>query len=104
MGGRALGTKIKLPHLKTFMLQDYSYFLEQPQINYGCGLLITTYFLHLDGEGDGKRIKAFLKALHEDKNAEESLSILLDGRTFEEMEKDIIKGWGRKGVDFTFGK
>lgn len=104
MGGRALGTKIKLPPLKTFMLQDYSYFLEQPQINYGCGLLITTYFLHLDGEGDGKRIKAFLKALHEDKNAEESLSILLDGRTFEEMEKDIIKGWGRKGVDFTFGK
>jgi hypothetical protein len=104
MGGRALGTKIKLPPLKKFMLQDYAYFLEQPQINYGCGLLITTYFIHLDGEGDAKRIKAYLKALHEGQDAEESLSILLDGRSFAEMEKDIIKGWGRKGIDFTFGE
>jgi hypothetical protein len=101
-GGRALGTEIKLPALKKFMLQEYSQFLEQPQLNYGCGLLITNYFLHMDGDGDGKRIKAYLKALHENKDAEESLSILLDGRTFEELTKDIVKAWSRKGVDFTF--
>lgn len=104
MGGRALGTDIKLPSLKSFMLQEYSSFLEQSQLNYGAGLLITAYFFHIDGDGDGKHIKAYLKALHENKNAEESLSILLAGRTFEEMEKAIIKGWGSKGVDFTFGK
>jgi hypothetical protein len=104
MGGRALGTKISLPALKTFMLQDYSEFLENPQINYGCGLLITTYFLYLDGEGDAKRIKAFLKKLHETKNGDAPLDLLLDGRTFEQLEADIIKGWSRKGVDFTFGK
>ena len=104
MGGRALGTKINLPALKTFMLQDYSEFLENPQINYGCGLLITTYFLYLDGEGDAKRIKAFLKKLHENKEGDAPLDVLLDGRTFEQLEADIIKGWSRKGVDFTFGK
>lgn len=103
MGGRALGKKIKLPPLKSFMLQSYSDFLEQPQLNYGCGLLITNYFLHLDGEGDAKRIKAFLKALHEGIQGEEALAFLLDGRSFEKMEEEIVKGWSRRGIDFTFG-
>jgi hypothetical protein len=103
-GGRALGTKIKLPALKTFMLQSYNSFLSEAQLNYGCGLLITTYFLHMDGAGDGKRIKAFLKALHEGKDAEKSLEFLLDGRTFEKLQEDIVKAWSRKGVDFTFGR
>lgn len=103
-GGRALGTKIQLPPLKDFMLQSYASFLEEPQLSYGCGLLITTYFLHMDGAGDGKRIKTFLKALHEGKDGEDSLSLLLDGRTFEQLQDDLTKAWSRKGVDFTFGK
>ena len=104
MGGRALGTKIGLPALRTFMFQDYGEFLEQPQINYGCGLLITTYFFHMDGEGDGKRIKAFLKALHEDVAGEKAVDLLLDGRSFDQLEEDIVKAWSRKGVDFIFAK
>lgn len=104
MGGRALGTKIQLPALKAFMLQDYKEFLEVPQLNYGCGLLITTYFLHMDGDGDGKRIKSFLKALQDGGDGEKSLEILLDGRSFETLEEELVKAWGRKGVDFTFAK
>lgn len=104
MGGRALGTKISLPPLKAFMLQSYGSFLEQPQLSYGCGLLITTYFLHMDGDGDGKRIKAFLKALHEGQDGEKALEVLLDGRTFKQLEEDLTKAWSRKGVDFTFSK
>jgi hypothetical protein len=104
MGGRALGTKIHLPPLKDFMLQSYESFLEQPQLSYGCGMLITDYFLHMDGAGDGKRIKAFLKALHNGKDGEESLTLLLDGRTFEQLQDELSKAWSRKGVDFTFGK
>jgi len=102
-GGRALGTEIKLPKLRTFMMQSYDRFLSNPQLNYGCGMLITTYFFHMDGKGDGVRIKAFLKGLRAGKKGDEALAILLDGRTFEELEKDIIKGWKSKGVDFTFG-
>ncbi|RYD48502.1 MAG: hypothetical protein EOP85_03410 [Verrucomicrobiaceae bacterium] len=104
MGGRALGTKIDLPPLKSFMLQSYAEFLDQPQLSYGCGLLITTYFLHMDGEGDGKRIKAFLKALHEGMDGEKALDLLLDGRTFKQLEEDLTKAWSRKGVDFKFAK
>ncbi len=104
MGGRALGTKIELPTLKSFMLQSYPSFLERAQLNYGCGLLITNYFLHMDGTGDGKRIKAFLMALQEGKKGDEALALLLDGRTFSQLEEEITKAWSRKGVDFTFAK
>lgn len=102
MGGRALGKKISLPSLKEFMLQDYRSFMENGQLNYGCGLLITTYFLTLDGEGDGKRIKSYLNALLQDKDAEKSLDLLLDGRSFDQLEKDIAQAWSRKGIDLFF--
>ncbi len=40
--------------LEKFMLQPYSSFTSDAQINYGCGLLITNYFLHMDRDG-GRR-------------------------------------------------
>jgi len=103
-GGRALGKKISMPSLKSFMLQSYESFTEQAQLNYGCGLLITDYFLHMDGDGDAKRMKTYLKALTDGKDAEKSLDLLLDGRTFEELEKAITKAWSGKGIAFTFAK
>jgi len=102
-GGRALGTEIKLPKLRSFMMQSYERFLSNPQLSYGSGLLLATYFFHIDGNGDGARIKAFLKALRSGKEGDEALAVLLDGRTFDELEKDITKGWKSKGVQFTFG-
>ena len=56
----------------------------------------------LDGNGDGKRIKRFLQALHEGAEGDKALEVLLDLRTFGELEDEIIKAWSRKGVDFTF--
>lgn len=103
MGGRALGKEIRMPDLKTFMLQGYEAFLEQTQLNYGCGLLITYYFLQMDGEGDGKRVKAFLNGLREGKTGEDALAALLDGRTFDQLEVEIAKAWGRRGIELTFG-
>jgi SLA1 homology domain 1, SHD1 len=102
MGGRALGKKIHMPPLKGFMLQSYSHFQETAQLSYGCSLLLTTYFLNMDGEGDAKRAKAFLKALREGKVGEQALEVLLDGRTFEQLQKEITKAWGSKGIDFLF--
>ncbi|MEI6676011.1 MAG: SHD1 domain-containing protein [Verrucomicrobiota bacterium] len=103
-GGRALGNKIKLPALKTFMLQSFETFLQTTQISYGSSLLLTTYFFHMDGEGDGKRVKAFLKALRDGADGEKALDSLLDGRSFDKLEQDITKAWSHKGVDFTFAK
>jgi hypothetical protein len=104
MGGRALGKKIALMDLKSFMLQEYSSFTSDPQLNYGCGLLLTIYFFHMDGAGDGARIKKFLKSLAAGKPVNESLPLLLDGRTYEQLEKEITKTWSKNGVDLSFGK
>ncbi|HEY1122665.1 MAG TPA: hypothetical protein VGE67_13725, partial [Haloferula sp.] len=103
--GRALGTEISAPSFKDFCLMSYAQFTgANPNFNYGFGLVLTTYFLHLDGDGDAKRIKEFLKALRAGKAREDALKVLLDGRTYEEMEEAISKAWKRKGVEIKFGK
>lgn len=101
-GGRNLGEKIKLGPLKNFMLQSYSSFTANSQVNYGCGMLITNYFFHMDRDEDAARIKKFLQALREGKQGEAALGVLLDGQTWLELEKDIAKAYSKKGVDFTF--
>jgi hypothetical protein len=103
-GGRAIGTDIKLGSLRSWMLQPYSSFTANAQINYGCGLLITNYFFHMDRNEDGARIKKFLKALNEGKDGDDALNVLLDGQTWDELEAEIAKAYSRKGVDFTFSK
>ena len=103
-GGRAIGTKINLGSLRSWMLQPYASFTASSQINYGCGLLITNYFFHMDRNEDAARIKKFLKALNEGKEGDEALAVLLDGQTWEQLEAEIAKAYSRKGVDFTFSK
>jgi hypothetical protein len=103
-GGRAIGKDIKLGSLRKWMLQSYESFTSSSQVNYGCGLLITNYFFHMDRNGDAARIKNFLKALHEGKDGDDALNVLLDGQTWEQLEEEIAKAYSRKGVDFTFSK
>jgi hypothetical protein len=102
-GGRNLGKKIHIASLKQFFLQDYRTFLSNPQVSYGVSALLVYYFCHFDGDGDAKRIKSFLAALHDGKTDEAALEVLLDGRSYEELQKEIIEKWEKKGVDFTFG-
>ncbi|MEI6176431.1 MAG: SHD1 domain-containing protein [Verrucomicrobiota bacterium] len=103
-GGRALGKDIVLPPLKNFMLMDYTTFISNPQVNYGTSLFLTTYFFQMDGNGDAARMKNFLAALREGKSGEQALEKLLDGRSYEEVEKEFSKAWSRRGIDFSFGK
>ncbi|MDB4408960.1 hypothetical protein N9165_02740, partial [Akkermansiaceae bacterium] len=128
--GRALGEEFTAPALVDYMTMPYSSFTGgDANFNYGLGLVLTTYFLHLDGEGDGARMKEFLKELRtprkkSDEAAAEgplesepskglqsigahgrrALEKLLDGRTFEELQDDITTGWRRKRVKITFRK
>jgi len=102
--GRALGDKISAPALKDFMLMSYGNFTgPRANFNYGFGLILTTYFLHLDGEGDAARAKKFLQALRDGKRGQQAIDVLLDGRSYEEMEEAISKGWKRKRVEIEFG-
>lgn len=103
--GRALGSKISAPALRDFMMMSYDAFTgPRANFNYGFGLVLTTYFLHLDGNGDGARMKEFLKALRAGKKGLEAISVLLDGRTFRELEEDVAKAWKRKRVEIEFAE
>jgi len=98
--GRALGEEISAPALKDFMLMSYGNFTgPRANFNYGFGLILTTYFLHLDGEGDAARAKKFLQALRSGKGGQEAIDVLLDGRSYEEMQEAISKAWKRKRVE-----
>ena len=101
-GGRALGDKISAPDLKTYMLQPYPSFVANANLNYGLGMMITYYFFHWDGEGDRANINAFLKVLKEGKEGEEALDVLLNGRSWDDLEKAISKAWRSRGVRITF--
>lgn len=102
--GRNLGTTIGIGSLKTFMLQPYSTFTDGNKIhfNYGCGLLLVNYFFHMDGEGDAKRIKSFLKATKAGKKGEEALAVLLDGRTWEQLQTEITAAYAKEKVTLNF--
>jgi hypothetical protein len=101
-GGRALGEQIRLGSLKRYMTLPYSDFTDDGRINYGCAVLITNYFFHLDRKEDGARIKKFLKTLKEGKKGEAALEVLLDGQSWEELEADIAKAYSSKGIKFIF--
>ncbi len=101
--GRSMGREFKAPPLKDFMLMGYEEFLgRNANFNYGFGLMLTTYFFHLDGKGDASRVKAFLKALRAGVSGERALDALLDGRAFEQLQEEFIKAWKRKGVEVSF--
>ena len=84
------------------MLQSYGSFVANGNFNYGLGLLITTYFFHMDKDGDRVAISAFLKALREGKEGEEALEVLLQGRSWSEMEEQISAGWRGRGLRIRF--
>lgn len=102
--GRNLGTDIKAPPLRDFMLQSYASFSGgSANANYGLGLLLTHYFFHMEGNGKARRITKFLKGLHAGSRGEAALSPLHGGRGFEKLEEEISSAWAKKGVHITFG-
>jgi len=93
--------EINAPDLKEYMLQPYSSFTgNNGNFNYGFALLVTYYYFHM--EEDTSNINAFLKALKEGKRGEKALEVLLNGRSWDEMEAQITKAWRSRGVKITF--
>lgn len=102
--GRNLGTEIDAPNLEDYMLMSYGDFAYagNANFNYGLGALLVTYFNHYDGEGDAANIKDFLRALKDGKHGKEALEVLRAGRSWDELEADITKGWRKRGVKINF--
>ena len=86
------------------MLQSYVSFTSNANFNYGMGMLITAYFIHMDDEGSRENLVAFLKAAKKGKSGEALLDVLRAGRTWEELAADISKSWRRKGVKIEIGE
>lgn len=103
--GRALGTNIQAPDLRTFFLMSYGHFSgPNGNFNYGLGLLITHYFFHMEGGGKAYRMTKFLQGLHQGKQGEEALAPLLAGGDYQKLEKEISDAWSRLGVQIKFGR
>lgn len=101
-GGRVLGDNFTAPDLQEFFLQSYDSFLDNANFNYGFAALVVYYYFHMDGNKDAANIKAFLKALKEEKTPPELFEPLLAGRTWDEMEAAIVQGWRSRGVKISF--
>lgn len=63
--------------------------------NYSTALLLTYYFLHLDGNGDAERLNRYLQALRAGIPTEEANRILRAGRTTEQLQKEMIAAFRR---------
>ena len=102
--GRNLGTTIKAPPLKDFLLQGYNVFTgANANANYGVSLLLTQYFFHMEGDGKARRITEFLKGLQNGASGEASLAPLHGGRGLGKLEEEISAAWAKKGINLTFG-
>lgn len=104
-GGLRLGTTLRLPRLKEFMLMPYDRFSgEGGAVCYAGSLAIVYYFFHMEGGGGAGRITEFLKGLKAGRYGEPALEVLHGGEGFEALEADISRAWARKGLEVTFGR
>lgn len=103
-GGRALGEEIVMAHLEEFMSWDQPTFYQDGGRNYGLGLLLTYFFINLDGKGDAARVKACIRKLQEGGNEEEARRVLLDGRSYADLEKEFAAAMRKKGIKMEFVK
>lgn len=79
---------------------------KESQQNYGSAATLAFYFYLLDGAGEGADVIAWLRDLANAKNRKEAEPLLekhlIRGRSPEQLEKDIITAFRKKGLDVEF--
>lgn len=101
-GGRALGDHITMPRLEKLMAMTQPEFYANGNSNYGYGLMLTTYFIDMDEGKDGAVFKKAIQAMQDGKTPEEVNKVLLNGRNFEDLERDFAKAWRACGANIEF--
>lgn len=56
----------------------------------------------MDGKGDGQRIKNYMKAIQSGAREKEAQKLLLDGRSYAELAKEIEQKWRKAGIKIRF--
>jgi hypothetical protein len=79
---------------------------KQSSQNYGSACLLTYYFYHLDGEGDGANVISWVRALETAERGTDKIELirehLLRGRSYAQLAEDVKKGLKRAGVDIVY--
>lgn len=73
--------------------------------NYNSASALAYYFLRLDGEGDAANLVEFLKSLTSGDDSAAKMAqdkFLLRGRSYEDLEKDIVTAWRSEGLKIEF--
>ncbi|NWK55532.1 hypothetical protein HW115_07910 [Verrucomicrobiaceae bacterium N1E253] len=101
---RKLGPRVSMPPLKTFMNQSYQQFASGRQVNrnYGMALLLTYYFYHGDGSPQAHNIKNYVKAIQRGKSEKEAQKALLNGRSYESVQKSFASYCAANGLTVEF--
>lgn len=76
--------------------------------NYASALALTYFFYHIDGEGRGDEMKKYLRAVAALEHGKDGAALvdkyLLRGRSYDELQDEVIKGLRRTGVNVVFGE
>jgi len=71
-------------------------------INYASAAVLTYYFYHLDGKGDGSNIIAYLRDIERNRpESDAAAEHLMRGRTAAQLEGDILTAYQARGMTFT---
>ena len=100
-GGHNLSKEIQLTSLRQFMECDYATFQEIPH-SYPYSLLLFHYFAHSDDEGEGSRLQAYTKALNSGAERSKARQILLAGRDYLTLERELTERWQKEGIELRF--
>lgn len=78
--------------------------LETARKNYYSAALLVYFFMNYDGAGDSERIIRYFQALRSGVNLEQRNDILLSGRTFRELETEVSRSFGSRGIQLVTDK
>lgn len=106
---RAVRTgKEPLPALADMLARDSSHSaaghdgpVKGDTAGYWAGLLWTVYWCHLEGEGKAERLRRYLKAWDAEDGGK-ARGILLDGKSPEEVQREMAAAWKKLGVKLKF--
>ncbi len=64
-------------------------------------LLWIVYWFHIEGDGQGTRMRKFMRTWIED-SEQEALKLLLDGKTPDQIQQEMADAWKKHGVKLKF--
>ena len=99
--GHNLGNSITFARLESFMQPSYTRFQRQENA-YAYALVLYTYFAKLDGQKKGEKLAQYVAALQDGRPEVDARKFLLAGRSYEELEKDVISAWNLQGLRLKF--